>query len=93
MSLKVQRAEVTGKILDISNGEPLVSATITSPTSNGGGYSDTEGNFTASFLVGSHDIQIKLMGYDTKIISNVNLVEGEVVDLGIIKIGVQAQDA
>ena len=93
MTLKVQRAEVTGKILDISNGEPLVSATITSPTSNGGGYSDTEGNFTASFLVGSHDIQIKLMGYDTKIISNVNLVEGEVVDLGIIKIGIQAQDA
>ncbi len=93
LSLKAQRAEVTGNILDISNGEPLVSATITSPTSNGGGYSDTEGNFTASFLVGSHDIQIKLMGYDTKIISNVNLVEGEVVDLGIIKIGVQAQDA
>ena len=29
LSLKAQRAEVTGNILDISNGEPLVSATIT----------------------------------------------------------------
>lgn len=92
-SAKAQRVEVSGKILDISSGEPLVSATITSPTSNGGGYSDTEGKFKASFMVGSHDIQIKLMGYDTKIIPNVKLVEGQAVDLGVIKVGVQAQDA
>ena len=70
-SALAQRATVSGKILDSSNGEPLVSATITSPTSNGGGYSDIEGKFTASFTTGSHDIKIKLMGYETKIISNV----------------------
>jgi hypothetical protein len=92
-SALAQRATVSGKILDSSNGEPLVSATITSPTSNGGGYSDIEGKFTASFTTGSHDIKIKLMGYETKIISNVIFTEGEITELGTIKMGVAAQDA
>lgn len=92
LSLQAQRVSLSGKILDASNGEPLVSATITSPTSSGGGYSDVEGNFMASFAPGTHNIEIKLMGYDTKILPNVELTEGT-KNLGIIKLSTVAQEA
>jgi len=93
VSALAQRGIVKGKILDTSTTEVILSATITSPTSGGGGYSDEMGNFTASFEVGTHSVVIKLMGYDTKTINNVKVIDGEETDLGTILISSQAAEA
>ena len=92
VSALAQRGSVKGKILDASTNEVLTSATITSPTSNGGGYSDFEGNFNANFVAGRHSIVIKLMGYDTKTIDSVEVTDGGETDLGTILIGTQAEE-
>jgi len=92
VSALAQRGSVKGKILDASTNEVLTSATITSPTSNGGGYSDFEGNFNANFVAGTHSIVIKLMGYDTKTIDSVEVTDGGETDLGTILIGTQAEE-
>lgn len=88
-----QRGNVIGKIIDASTNEVLTSATITSPTSSGGGYSDFEGKFNASFEVGTHSVVIKLMGYNTDTIFNVEVTEGGETDLGTISLGSQAEVA
>jgi len=90
-SALAQRGTVSGKLLDEATGEILTSAVITSTTSSGGGYSDFEGNFVASFEAGTHSIEIKLMGYTTKTINDVVVTDGGDTDLGEIKLASLAQ--
>ena len=85
-SATAQRGFVSGKIIDSNTGEALASATITTPTSSGGGYSNLEGVFNASFAVGTHNIEIKLMGYDTSIIANVVVLADSTTYIDVVKL-------
>lgn len=93
VSALAQRGTVSGKLVDESTGEVLTSATITTATSPGGGYSDFEGKFAADLQVGTHIIDIKLMGYTTKTILAVVVTDGGTTDLGLIKLSNAAQEA
>ena len=93
VSALAQRGTVSGKLVDESTGEVLTSATITTSTSTGGGYSDFEGKFAASFEVGTHSVDIKLMGYTTMTIPGVVVTEGGNTDLGLLKLSNSAEEA
>jgi TonB-dependent receptor len=82
-----QRGDVTGAIFDMETNEMLLGVTISSTTSNGGGYSDEGGVFTANFAAGLQTIVIDYIGYKTKTIENVTVTEGGVTDLGKVEIG------
>jgi len=81
-----QRGDVTGVILDSESNELLVGVTVSSSTTRGGGYSDENGVFRANFAAGTQTITIDYIGYKTKTIENVVVVDGGVTDLGNVLI-------
>lgn len=90
-SSMAQRGSVRGKVVDDATGEVVTSATITSSTSNGGGFSDFEGNFTASFEAGTHNVSVRLMGYEDLVIENVIVPDGGTVSVGTIRLNTRAE--
>lgn len=91
--VSAQRGTVTGKVVDDATGEVVTSATVTSPTSSGGGFSDFEGNFKASFEAGSHNVSVKLMGYEENIIETVEVIADVTTDIGTVRLKNKAEDA
>ena len=88
-----QRGTVSGNVVDDATGEPLISAIITCPTSKGGGYSDFEGNFTASFDAGARDISIKLVSYEEEIVAAVEVLADGNIAIGTIRLKTKAEEA
>ncbi|MGB0850807.1 MAG: TonB-dependent receptor domain-containing protein, partial [Bacteroidia bacterium] len=93
ISAEAQRGSVTGKVIDAGTSETLTSVVITCPTSSGGGFSDFEGKFTASFEAGTRDISFKLMGYDELILKSIVVPADGSVHVGDIKLKTKAEDA
>jgi TonB-dependent receptor len=87
-----QRGTVSGSVVDDATGEPIVSAIVTCPTAKGGGYTDFEGNFTASFDAGERAVSIKLVSYQEEIINVVIPVDGN-IDAGVIRLKTIAEEA
>ncbi|PCJ65335.1 MAG: hypothetical protein COA58_10780 [Bacteroidetes bacterium] len=85
-TLFAQRGNISGFLIDAETLEPLTGVTVRSSTSTGGGFSDVEGSFTANFGVGPQTITIDYIGYNTKIIPNVLITEGETLEMGAIKL-------
>lgn len=93
VSAIAQRGTVTGIVLDDATGEPLASAIVTCPTSSGGGYSDFEGKFNASFDAGTRTVSIKLVSYEEELLENIVVPKGGTVDVGTIRLKTKAEDA
>jgi TonB-dependent receptor len=88
-----QRGNVTGLILDAETKEPIIGATVLSTTSNGGGFSDDEGKFSANFTVGVQVIKIEYIGSASKEIENVNVTDGVTTDIGTVLIESKVKEA
>jgi TonB-dependent receptor len=88
-----QRGTVSGKVVDATTGEPLVSAIITCPSSKGGGYSDVEGNFIASFDAGTRNISIREVSYNEDIIAALEIPADGNISVGIIRLKTKAEEA
>lgn len=87
-----QRGTVSGIVVDEATGEPIVSAIVTCPTAKGGGYTDFEGKFTASFDAGARAVSIKLVSYQEEIINVLIPVDGN-IDAGVIRLKTIAEEA
>ena len=82
----------SGTIIDLSTGEPIVSATVavwsqSDSTLVSGSISNVDGSFSVSAIPqGRYDIQISFVGYETQRITDL-AVGGQAadVDLGTIK--------
>ncbi len=69
---------VSGKVNDLTNGSPLVGASVLIETSKTGVKTDVEGNFFLSLEYGkTYNLVISSIGYQTKIISGIEPVRGE----------------
>jgi hypothetical protein len=79
-----QTVKLNGKILNKKN-EPVVGATIQIEGSNTGTASDVDGNFSISLSVGKkHSLVVSSVNYETKIISDVEVINGQTNELQII---------
>ena len=79
-----QNVKLTGKILNKKN-DPVVGATIQIEGSNTGTTSDVDGNFSISLSAGKkHTIVISSVNYETKRISDVEVIAGQVNELQIL---------
>ena len=79
-----QNVKLTGKILNKKN-DPVVGATVQIEGSNTGTTSDVDGNFSISLSAGKkHTIVISSVNYETKTISDVEVIAGQVNELQII---------
>src|SRR6186997_1177124 len=79
-----QTEKLSGKILNKKN-EPVVGATIQIEGSSTGASSDVDGNFSLSLSVGKkHTLVISSVNYETKTITDVEVVTGQVNELQIL---------
>ena len=79
-----QTVRLNGKILNKKN-EPVVGATIQIEGSNTGTSSDVDGNFSLSLSVGKkYSLVVSSVNYETKIISDVEAVNGQPNDLQVL---------
>ena len=88
-----QRGTVTGLLIDVETNEPIIGATVSSSSSDGGGFSNEDGQFTANFKVGFQTITIDYIGLIRKEIQNVKVEDGAVTDIGTIMMESKLKDA
>ncbi len=80
---QAQTAKLTGKIIDEKN-EPLSGVSIKIAGATGGTTSDVEGRFTLNLSTGKkYELEISRVGYETKNISDVEVLSGELNELNI----------
>ncbi|MBL7884283.1 MAG: carboxypeptidase-like regulatory domain-containing protein, partial [Bacteroidia bacterium] len=73
-----QNSSIKGKVIDEKTGETLPGAVVVIKGTTTGSNTDLDGNFSISNVApGKYTIECKLISYNTKIIEDVNVKEGE----------------
>lgn len=79
-----QKGNIAGTIVDNSDGEPLISATISIQGTTKGVTSDIDGNYELRNLdAGVYTISISYITYTTKTITGVRVIAGETTRLDV----------
>lgn len=89
---QINAQAIRGTVIDGANGETLPFATVQLvEDASIGVTTDLDGNFSLENLSpGTYSININYMGYETKRIDNIILVEGQIEVLGAIQLGEDA---
>lgn len=80
-----QQGKIRGLVID-DIGEPVIGANVVISGKAIGGVTDLDGKFSISMPVGKHDIEISFVTYQTVKIKGVEITEGEVTQIGEIKL-------
>jgi len=81
---QAQSAKLTGKVLNEKN-EPLAGVSVKIVGSQGGVATDIEGRFSLNLSVGKkYELEISAIGYETKTITDVDVVSGQPNELDIV---------
>lgn len=76
---------IKGKIIDGSNSESVIDATVIIKGTTNGTVSSKDGTFELTGIVGNSSLEIRFIGYKTQII-DVVLTKGQTLDLGTISL-------
>jgi outer membrane receptor protein involved in Fe transport len=69
--------KIVGKVTDEKNGETIINATVTVKGTPIGAMTDIDGNFVLPVAAGTYAIEIKYMGFQSKEIAGITVVEGK----------------
>lgn len=76
--------QIVGTVVDATNGEPLISATVYVRETEQGAVTDLDGNFSIRDIApGTYTLQFSYVSYATKVITDVEVEEGESLRLDI----------
>ncbi|MFM2135135.1 MAG: hypothetical protein RL021_535, partial [Bacteroidota bacterium] len=76
--------KISGRIIDKTNGETLIGVPIQVEGTTIGTVTDLDGNFLISNVpAGTHAVNIRYVGYQSKVIRDVVVRNGEVVNLEV----------
>ncbi len=79
-----QGATFTGKVTDAKSGEDLIGANVMIVNTKLGSSTDIEGKFQIKRVPeGIYDVRITFLGYETKLISGVEMKSGETTSLNV----------
>lgn len=73
-----QKGTLRGKIIDETNGETLIGATIMAVGTTSGTSSDFDGNYSLPLEPGTYTIRISFISYEAKEFENIEIKAGEV---------------
>ena len=66
--------KIAGIVTDEETGDPLIGANVRIVDSNLGTATDTDGSYyIINIEPGSYDLQVQYIGYESKIIKNINI--------------------
>lgn len=84
LKANAQTAVISGKIIDESNSQPLVGATVVLKNNSAKTLSDVDGVYRFTKLHnGNYIIQVSYVGYVSKKISDIEVKNGEITNLNI----------
>ena len=78
-----QKGFLRGKISDQEMGDPLIMANVVEKGTTNGVTSDFDGNYSLTLDPGKHIIEFSFIGYDTKVVKDVEIKPGDVTTLDI----------
>lgn len=75
---------IKGKVIDASNSDPLIGATVKIPDIKKGALTDSEGYYTIDDLKpGNYTIEISYIGFTTRKINDIIVTAGKTTDLNV----------
>lgn len=96
-TVSAQKASIKGTVLDSQNGEPIEYASVALLNSAdnsviAGDVSNKNGNFTIQNIkTGNYKLKIYFIGYESRIMENINVLGNQNVQLEVIKLKVSNQ--
>ena len=84
LSLHVYAGKITGKVSDEKTGDVLIGATVMVKGSAIGTATDIDGNYVLTVAEGTHTLEVKYIGYQTKEVSEVVVKGDEITTVNII---------
>lgn len=87
-----QKAKVRGKVFDDSNGLSMIGANVLVQGTTNGTVTDLDGNFELSLDPGTYTLQISFITYQSILIQNINLAEGETKNLPTVFLKAQTEE-
>lgn len=73
---------LTGRVIDKENGEPIIGANIVLAPSKLGGVTDIEGSFTIRKVPeGTYEVKISFISYQTQVFKNVRIQSGKMTEI------------
>jgi hypothetical protein len=76
--------QILGTVIDAATGEPLISATVYVRETEQGAVTELDGNFAIRNMEpGTYTLQVSYVSYATKIITDVEIGQGETVRLNV----------
>jgi hypothetical protein len=76
--------KISGKITDAKTGETLPGVTVSSAGGKVNAISDLQGNYVLQLQPGTYDLEFKYIGYQTKLITGIEVKENGLTPLNII---------
>lgn len=77
-----QKQFIRGSVIDKTNGEPLIGATVLIVGTTNGTMTDFDGNFSLEVETGTYDIKASFISYKDKVISGVEVTD-DITELDI----------
>jgi TonB-dependent receptor len=75
--------KIKGKVSDAKNGETIIGAVVMIKGTSNGTATDIDGNFVLEAAAGTHVLEVKYVGYQTKEVSDVKVEENKDVTVSI----------
>lgn len=76
---------IKGKVIDATNSEPLVGATIKIVGTNLGAISDIDGTYIVEGLEpGIYNVNVSYIGYKSRLFKDINVSKGKTVNLDVV---------
>lgn len=82
--VSAQTGKIAGKVTDKATGETLIGLTVGVEGTTKGASTDIEGRYSLSLSPGTYSLSFRYLGYQTKNITSVTVVEGKVTNLDVI---------
>lgn len=86
--LNAQDGTIRGILIDEETQEPLIGGTVTIDGNSGGAITDLDGAYSIQLPEGIYSVVHSYIGYQDKVISEVEIVDGEVNALGNVSLGI-----
>jgi len=80
-----QKGNIRGTVYDEAFGGGFMGVTIVAEGTTAGAVTDLDGKFNLSLLPGTYNLKLSFVSYETMIISNVKVVDGETTILDDLK--------
>ena len=81
-----QKGTIRGTVFDESIGEPLISVTVVVEGTLIGAVTDLDGKFNLAIAPGTYNLKLSFVSYESLVISNVEVKDGEVTLLDNLKL-------